>query len=495
MPPVPQSGMARVAAGERAARVRFRRAITLMVMTLVLPGSAQLVAGHRPLGRAAIRVWAALWAVFGFLLLLGYLWHGLIFTLVSSTLALGSVQMVLTLVALGWAGLLIDAWRLGRPLSLLRNQRLLMTGLNGALVFSVAGAVLFSAHLVSVQRDFVATMFTGSERSDASNGRYNVLLLGADSGDGRMGLRPDSLNVASIDAKTGRTVIFGLPRNLQNFPFADGSVMADHFPDGWNCDDCYLNAVSTWAEDRPQLFDTENPGVEATMQAVEGITGLDINYWAIVNMQGFRRLVDAVGGVTLTLRDPIPVGGLGRDVTHYLEPGTRKLNGHDTLWFARAREGSDDYSRMARQKCVMHAMVGQISPQRVVRNFDKIASASVAMFETNLPSGELDTFIDLALKARNHPIGSVSFTPPQINTRNPDLAKVRQMVDNAIARAEGRALAKPKPAESSGAAGSSGTTGAADTPGPNPNETTGGSKGSLRHGYQANEADDLADAC
>ena len=66
----------------------------------------------------------------------------------------------------------------------------------------------------------------------SADGRFNVLLMGGDSGAGRWGLRPDSLTVASIDAITGRTVLVSLPRNMQDFPFADGSVMAEQFPDG-----------------------------------------------------------------------------------------------------------------------------------------------------------------------------------------------------------------------------------------------------------------------
>ena len=85
----------------------------------------------------------------------------------------------------------------------------------------------------------------------------------------------------------------------------------------------------------------------------------------MVNLKGFKNLVDAVGGVTLNVRQPIPVGGLGSDVTSYIKPGVRKLDGHDTLWFSRARDDSDDYSRMARQKCVMGAMLQQVSPQTV----------------------------------------------------------------------------------------------------------------------------------
>ena len=152
---------------------------------------------------------------------------------------------------------------------------------------------------------------------------------------------------------------------MANFPFAKGSVMREQFPDGFDCDGCYLNGVSTWAEDNTELFpDSSTPrhGRHDRWRS-RGSPGCEINYWAMVNLQGFKDLVDAVGGVTLNVRSPIPVGGLGSDVTGYIQPGVRKLNGHDTLWYARAREGSDDYSRMARQKCVMNAMLQQISPQ------------------------------------------------------------------------------------------------------------------------------------
>ena len=124
-----------------------------------------------------------------------------------------------------------------------------------------------------------------------------------------------------------------------------------------------LNGVNTWALDNKELFGkSEHPGIDATIMAVEGITGLKINYWAMVNLKGFRDLVDAVGGVTLNVRSRIPIGGLGSDVYDYIEPGKQKLTGFQTQWYARAREGSDDYSRMARQKCVMAAMLDQLDP-------------------------------------------------------------------------------------------------------------------------------------
>ena len=84
------------------------------------------------------------------------------------------------------------------------------------------------------------------EASGATDGRYNVLLPGGDAGAGRWGLRPDSITVASIDAETGRTVLIGLPRNLEDFPFREGSVMAEQFPPGASLDAIGGGTRSQW---------------------------------------------------------------------------------------------------------------------------------------------------------------------------------------------------------------------------------------------------------
>ncbi len=471
----------RTAVAERAARVRFRRALSLMVLTLVVPGSAQLLAGHRGIGRLALRIWLGLLALGAVTALVVLLHRPVAFWLVSNTDVLLVVRIGLFAVAIGWALLFIDAWRIGNPLTLALPQRRAAIGVNGLLCLSVAGSLLFGAHLVGVQRDFMLTLFGDGQATAAEHGRYNVLLLGGDSGKGRWGLRPDSIQVASIDAETGRTVLIGLPRNLQDFPFSDGSVMAEQFPRGFDCDECYLNSVSTWAQDHTELFDDpESAGTDATVMAVEGVTGLTINYWAMVNLQGFKDLVDAVGGVTLQVRQPIPIGLPSDDFYDHIEPGRRELTGFEALWFARARHDSDDYSRMARQKCVLGAMVQQISPQSAVRNFRSLAEASAEMLSTDLPASEVDRFIDLALKARDQQISTLSVVPPMIDTADPDIDLVHDKVQQAIDRAEGDAPA-PKKATKARKRSDRGV--------------TGGSIGSLSEGYAANQADDLSAAC
>jgi LCP family protein required for cell wall assembly len=472
----------RATAGDRAARVRYRRALMLMVMTLVVPGSAQLVAGNRRVGRVVTRLWVALVVLVVTGMTLGVAHHQYVFSFGSDTTALGVVRLVLMALAVGWAALFLDAWRIGQPLSLSLGHRRAVVGLNGLLCFSVAGTLLFGAHLVGVQRDLILTMFSGDQVYGAHDGRYNVLLVGGDSGAGRWGLRTDSMTVASIDASTGKTVLIGLPRNMTNFPFAKGSVMHKAWPHGFDCGypNCELNGVNTWVGDHLALFKgVEHPGMDATVSAIEGITGLKINYWAFVNLAGFRGLVDAVGGVTLNVRQPIPVGGLGDDVTGYIKPGIRKLDGFDTLWFARSRDSSDDYSRMARQKCVMNAMLHQISPQTVLTNFEQIAKASSQMISTDIPASEVDRFMELALKAKGQPVATLSLVPPLVNTAQPDIPMIRHKIADTIAASERPAAAHPP--EHHRKKGST--------------TVTGGSIGSLRTGYAANDSSDLGAAC
>jgi LCP family protein required for cell wall assembly len=485
MAPVPPSSEHRVGAPARpSSGVHFRRAVVLMLMTLVLPGSAQLAAGRKETGKLALRIWAGLVLTVVVLFGLGLIFGSFVFWLLSNTFVLGVVRVVLMVVAVGWAYLFVDAWRLGDPLALRQKQRLAMVGINGLLCFSVVGSLLFASHVVSVQKDFMSAMFTDGAATGAHAGRYNVLLLGGDSGSDRWGLRPDSLSVASIDAETGETVLFGLPRNMLNFPFPEGSVMDQQFPDGYDCGpECELNSLATYAADHKGLFKGyANPMVEATKEGVEGITGLTINYYAMVNLQGFERLVDAVGGVTLNVRDSIPIGGIGAPVSGHIKPGKRKLNGFETLWFARSRVAADDYSRMARQKCVMNAMLQQLSPKTVVLKFEEIAKASEALITTDLPQGEVDRFMELAMKARSAPVRTVSFVPPMISTGDPDIDKIHSVVQKAIDRSEGKPAKKKAGTKKPGKVAAS--TG-----------TTGGSLGNLKDGYAANQSDDLASAC
>ena len=444
--------------------MRIRRAATLLVLTVLLPGSAQLAAGDRRIGRIALRGWLAAVATVA---LVGLLWavhRPWALSLATTPLVLSLLAVALHAAALAWPLLLVDAWRLGRPAALPRRAR----GWIGATAF---GLVLLTAvPSVALGRrawaagDLIGSVFDGSSSSAAVDGRYTVLLLGCDAGPDRVGTRPDSITLASIDASTGRTVLFSLPRNLENVPLPPGTPAAAALPGGWSCgDDCLLNGFYTWgAEHRTAFPGAADPGAAAMKQAVEGITGLKVNYYVLIDLKGFRQLIDAMGGVRVTVGERVAIGGGTSRVKGWIEPGTRTLNGYDALWFARSRHGADDYARMQRQRCVMDAMVRQMEPGTLLRNFQQVAAAGKQVVSTDLPAAELGTFLDLGARAKSQRITSVQFVPPLVRPAYPDYGLIRQRVAAAVAASQ---AAPDGPAPAAPARRAPASPGSGETPG------------------------------
>ena len=436
----PRSVRAPSVAERRSDWVKLRRGLTFLGMTLILPGSAQLVAGNKRTGRIALRLWAGLWVVIGLFALLTVVWRGGAIGLLAWPPTLRILQIVLIAVAAGWALLLLDAWRISRPPELSRGHRLVLAALNFGLVALVAGALVSCASIVSAQHDLVSTVFAGGGDTQQKAGRFNVLLLGGDAGADRVGLRPDSLTVASIDAKTGRTVLFSLPRNLEDVPFPASSPLHAVYPRGYSCPDhsCLLNSIYTLGVQHQKLYPgVQDPGARATKEAVEGVTGLPINYYALIDLKGFQALVDAVGGIRLDIDKPIPIGGGSTQVKSYIKPGKNvHLDGYHALWFARSRHGSSDYERMVRQKCVMSAMLNQLDPMTVLTKFNGIAAAGKQIVATDVPSSDINTLLELAVKARKLPISSVAFVPPLVHPGSPKFDVIHRTVQAKVEAAE-----------------------------------------------------------
>jgi LCP family protein required for cell wall assembly len=238
---------------------------------------------------------------------------------------------------------------------------------------------------------------------------------------------------------------------MEDVPFPASSPLHKAFPNGYGCPDhsCMLNAVYTYAASHPDLYPgVKNPGAQATKEAIEGATGLKINYYALIDLQGFQKLIDAVGGITLTVNTRLPIGGQvpGQKVKNYIEPGTQHMDGFHALWYARSRHADSDYARMARQKCVMNAMLNQLDPVTVLTKFNKIATAGRQIVETDVPPKAINQLIGLAGKAKQHKIASVAFVPPAIYPGSPDFGLMHRMVTDAVNAATDAGAAKAKAA-------------------------------------------------
>ncbi|MFH1329691.1 MAG: LCP family protein [Actinomycetota bacterium] len=246
-------------------------------------------------------------------------------------------------------------------------------------------------------------------------GRVNILLLGGDSGVDRRGIRTDTMIVLSIDPATGWTAMFGIPRNLFGLPIPGGHPAQGAWD---NCPDCFgmiANELYAWGLKRPDLFGEPNSGANATKSLVGYLLDIDIHYFALVDLEGFVEIIDAIGGVDIVVTERVYDSAYpnedGSISVVDLTPGTYHMDGHLALYYARSRQGSHDFSRMNRQRCVLEALAEQADPVSLLRQFPTIVPAIESSVLTDLPMAAIPDFIELVAKVNTQEIVSIRFMP------------------------------------------------------------------------------------
>lgn len=416
-----------------------RRGWWLAVLSALLPGSAQLVAGSRILARiglAAALVFYAL-AITG--LVLSANDRSALLGLLAAPTALLVLQWVCYALAAVWVLIQLDTIRLVRLVRVGAGARLWLAGvLVGVLVLPAAGMAV-AGNYAGSGRAAIGEVFAGTVLEEPVDGRYNILLLGGDAGKDRLGLRPDSISVVSIDAETGQTAIIGIPRNLERIPFAKGSPLWGEFPNGYDCgDECLIHYLYPYAEERPALYPQaaargSAPGVEAMRDAVEGVLGITVQYAVVIEMGGFAELIDALGGIEIEVQERIDKGGWIKDgqvvgVKGWFEPGLQRLGGKDALYYVRSRATTNDFSRMQRQRQVQEAMLRQFTPATVLARFEAIAAAGSRTVVSDIPAAMLGHFAELALQAKALEVLRLEVTPPEYSVVDPEYPAIRAAV-------------------------------------------------------------------
>ena len=447
---------------------RTRRGAILLALTALVPGGAQVVAGSRRLGRLALRVTMAVWAVLIVGLVLWLTARGVLLNLLAQDTVLLALSALLVALAVGWGALWVDTFRLIRVNLLAPGARNLTAASTILALLLTTGGLLYGGWAMNAGRSTLGQVFGDGPAVAQADGRYNILVMGGDAGEGRTGLRPDSMHVASVDARTGRMVMLSLPRNLQNAPFTQDSPLWQAYPDGFSCgDDCILNALyMDVTKEHADLYPgAADPGAEAMMDAAGGILGLEITGYALMDMGGFAQLIDAMGGVDVvsggyvTHRGQRPDGAWGNV---WWAPGEHHFNGEDALAFARSRHWSSDYARIRRQQCMQAAMLQQFTPATVLTRFEEILKAGQQVVTTNLPQSQLGTFVDLAERSRGQEMERLTIGPPDFGTAEdhfttyPDYDEVHRRVDEALAGTGSSSDTSSENAPSSGRTGEAG---------------------------------------
>ena len=304
--------------------------------------------------------------------------------------------------------------------------------------------------------------------------RITILLAGGDAGPGRGGSRTDAIMVATIDTVTGKAAVFGIPRNMTHVALPDEWAEAfvdleqrltpwderkhwtdedgDGEPDQFTSCRCFpdqINAIypftRKWVETYPDEVD---PGLAALRDTLELLLGIEIDYYAMVNMSGFVRVVNALGGirvyVTGTVSTEVSPAREGEDwIDVTIRPGWRRLNGHQALAYVRERKSSSDYTRMRRQRCALKAVAASADPATIVTRFSSISKAVASSVKTDIEIEYLPTLLSEASSLDFDDVATIGFVPPyytpQLDHRGkptPDVGRIQAMVRWALSAEE-----------------------------------------------------------
>ncbi|WP_164700460.1 LCP family protein [Modestobacter sp. KNN46-3] len=472
----------------------FGPALLLTVVGALVPGSAFLATGRRRLGAVVVVV---------FMVLLGAVAY------LATTGLRDVIQVAVDSAALRWVvgGIiaLAVAWLLvvliGYALLLPRRTRGWQHVVGAVVVLALCAAVVVPAvwavRIANAQAELLDSVFADRDSAtvtDSPDGadpfgdreEVNFLLLGGDGGEGRDGVRTDTVIVANVQTDTGETTLFSLPRNLQELPFPEDSPLAEVYPDGFYAgseSESLLNAVyrngPAWYPD--VLGPTDDPGADFLKLGVGEALGLQIDYYVLVNLDGFSRLVDALGGIDVNVNYYVPIGGeptLGILPDDYIEPGPdQHMDGQRALDYARGRFGLTDYQRMDRQRCVISEIVEAADPMTLLSRFQQLAATTQDIVSTDVPQSRLDDLVDLAFKVKDAEIRSVVFDDTVIDPAYPDYDRIRALVQQALGNSSDAPSADTSPgpstpAESTPAEEDATEDGAAPSPTPSAGATS-----------------------
>jgi LCP family protein required for cell wall assembly len=254
--------------------------------------------------------------------------------------------------------------------------------------------------------DFEATPFATPQTASA---RINVLVTGIDSGHGRNHALTDTLMLVSVDPDTKRVAILSFPRDISDFPLAGGGTYRGK-----------INSLMTYARLHPDEF--PDGGLPSLAKEIGHLAGVPVHYFASIDLDGFRTLLDLVGGVDVD--NPRAIDDPRYDWfdgTHgfQLAAGGVHLDGRLGLAYVRSRQGigDNDFTRARRQQQVLSALRKKLTDPSMVTKLPQILEAASSMVRTNIPASRVSDLMPLAGQIEDEAIQRVVLGPPY--ARNP----------------------------------------------------------------------------
>lgn len=267
--------------------------------------------------------------------------------------------------------------------------------------------------------------------------RLNILLIGSDKRPKENSYNTDTLIVMSIDPTTRQVAMFSLPRDTSGVPLPAipaRSVFGSVYPGK-------INSLFQQARARPDLF--PGGGYAALKQTLGYLYKIPIHYFIEVDFTGFKKVIDALGGVTINVQMPVVDDHYPGDdgtLRVYIPAGVTHMTGAQALIYARSRHGSSDFDRAARQQRVILSVRAQTDFATILSRFDELKNSLKSAVKTDIPPAKLPQLLELASRIDIANVRSYVFSPPLYATDLwpvssnviPKVSRIRAAVANAF---------------------------------------------------------------
>jgi LCP family protein required for cell wall assembly len=218
--------------------------------------------------------------------------------------------------------------------------------------------------------------------------------------------------------------------------FPDGTPAAAAYPSGYSH---IANEIYALGNRRPELFpNADDPAGESIRQAVAQLLGIPVQYYILIDMTGVVDTIDLFGGIDITVTEfindslaPIERGGPSLEIR--TRPGDYHFDGHTTLAYLRSRLQSSDYNRMARQRCVVGALIDQVSAFSAIAKYTSLTDIISNHSTTDIPLRRLPDLLDVAARLDTSRITTLNFVPPDYPRGAAPTALVRSQVARVLA--------------------------------------------------------------
>jgi len=247
----------------------------------------------------------------------------------------------------------------------------------------------------------------GSQVLNNGQETVNFLLIGSDKRSGTS-FRTDTMVIAILRPNDGQVSLISIPRDLWvSIPGWDNNRI----------NTAYQHGIST---------DYPGGGPGLLKDTIQYNLGIRIDHTAMVDFDGFRQIVDTLGGVDIPVSCPYTDWHLidptynpeNEDnwALYTVEPGVIHMDGDLALWYARSRQRSSDFDRGRRQQEVLRAIFTQALQTGTISRIPELYNNFISTIETDLGLGDILQLSLYAPKMTNADIRSYYIRPPYVSS-------------------------------------------------------------------------------